>query len=290
MNTRTSYMLTAVLSVLIGGSGAMAAASPAFAQLDQGNVMEDTAQRLLSDVPVSVWTDAEVYDHSSIIMVTGAVANMKPGYPITIKVISPTNNIVTIDQIEVNSDGTYSTTLNTAGALWKYDGTYTIRVQYGSEETNNKALVQLKDGIPPVISQRPIEPTRSCTSSELSFDNYCIPFSITGGTVTSTELNPGTSMVVRISSVEPGVLILNPAPSMFNGLIATLVDGEEWDDVQVDGNQIRIEFPAGTQEIEIFGTFVIPEFGAIAALILAVAIISIIAVSARSRLSIMPKY
>ncbi len=48
--------------------------------------------------------------------------------------------------------------------------------------------------------------------------------------------------------------------------------------------------PAGAQEIEIIGTFVIPEFGAIAALILAVAIISIIAVTAKTRLSVLPKY
>ncbi|MFB5598469.1 MAG: PEFG-CTERM sorting domain-containing protein, partial [Nitrosopumilaceae archaeon] len=51
-----------------------------------------------------------------------------------------------------------------------------------------------------------------------------------------------------------------------------------------------VEFPAGTEEIEVIGTFVVPEFGTIAALILAVAIISIVAVSARSRLSIMPKF
>ncbi len=69
-----------------------------------------------------------------------------------------------------------------------------------------------------------------------------------------------------------------------------LVDGEEWDDVEIDGNQVTVEFPAGTEEIEIIGTFVIPEFGAIAALILAVAIISIIVVSAKTRLSIMPKF
>jgi predicted secreted protein with PEFG-CTERM motif len=49
-------------------------------------------------------------------------------------------------------------------------------------------------------------------------------------------------------------------------------------------------FPAGTEQIEVIGTYVIPEFGAIAAMILAVAIISIIAVSARSKLSIMPRY
>ena len=55
-------------------------------------------------------------------------------------------------------------------------------------------------------------------------------------------------------------------------------------------NEVTVMFPAGTEQIEIIGTFVIPEFGAIAAMILAVAIISIIVVSARSRLSIMPRY
>jgi predicted secreted protein with PEFG-CTERM motif len=43
-------------------------------------------------------------------------------------------------------------------------------------------------------------------------------------------------------------------------------------------------------EVEIIQGKVIPEFGAIAALILAVAIISIIAVSTKSRLSIMPRF
>ena len=69
-----------------------------------------------------------------------------------------------------------------------------------------------------------------------------------------------------------------------------LVDGEEWDDVEIDGNNVTVMFPAGAEMIEIIGTFVVPEFGTIAAMILAVAIISIIAVSARSRLSIMPRY
>ncbi|MBT6646531.1 MAG: PEFG-CTERM sorting domain-containing protein, partial [Thaumarchaeota archaeon] len=37
------------------------------------------------------------------------------------------------------------------------------------------------------------------------------------------------------------------------------------------------------------GTHVVPEFGTIAMIVLAVAIVSIIAVSAKSRLSIMPR-
>ena len=43
-------------------------------------------------------------------------------------------------------------------------------------------------------------------------------------------------------------------------------------------------------EVDIQDGVVVPEFGTIAAMILAVAIISIIAISAKSRLSIMPRY
>jgi len=69
-----------------------------------------------------------------------------------------------------------------------------------------------------------------------------------------------------------------------------LVDGEEADDVEINGNTVTVEFPAGAEQVEIIGTFVIPEFGTIAAMILAVAIISIVAISAKSRLSIVPRY
>ncbi|MBI1828155.1 MAG: PEFG-CTERM sorting domain-containing protein, partial [Thaumarchaeota archaeon] len=41
---------------------------------------------------------------------------------------------------------------------------------------------------------------------------------------------------------------------------------------------------------EIIGTWIVPEFGPIAALVLAIAIISIIAVSAKTGLRFMPKY
>ena len=58
------------------------------------------------------------------------------------------------------------------------------------------------------------------------------------------------------------------------------------------GNDFRsIDIPVknGDTKIEIIGTHVVPEFGTIAMIVLAVAIVSIIAVSAKSRLSIMPR-
>jgi predicted secreted protein with PEFG-CTERM motif len=43
-------------------------------------------------------------------------------------------------------------------------------------------------------------------------------------------------------------------------------------------------------EVDIIEGLVVPEFGTIAAMILVVAIISIIAISSKSRLSIIPRY
>ena len=53
---------------------------------------------------------------------------------------------------------------------------------------------------------------------------------------------------------------------------------------------VIVPFNAGTEQIEILGTFVIPEYGPIATMILAVAIISIIAISAWSRFSMVPRW
>ena len=52
---------------------------------------------------------------------------------------------------------------------------------------------------------------------------------------------------------------------------------------------INIPVKDGDTKVEIVGTHVVPEFGTIAMIVLAVAIVSIIAVSAKSRLSIMPR-
>jgi len=289
MSARTSYVLIAILAAV----GAMSISS-AFA-LEQacpdceGEGAMTARESLLKEVPISVWTDGLTYDHESTIRVDGQVANIRAGTPVTLIVISSTNNIVTIDQISVGTDGTFSTTLSTAGTLWKYDGVYTIKVQYGSEAVNNKVRVELTGGIQrePTIS----EPTVRCGASELSTPRACVPFSLTGATATEAWFSSETnSLTVKISSFDDGILTVNPSTDAIRGIFMVLVDGQEWDDVDINGNEVTVMFPAGTEEIEIIGTFAIPEFGTIAALILAVAIISIIAVSAKTRLSVMPKF
>jgi predicted secreted protein with PEFG-CTERM motif len=251
---------------------------------------ETAKQSLLDATPVSVWTDKTDYGHNDIIMVTGQVANTS-GFPVTITVISPLNSIVTIDQLNVAADGSFETTLNTAGAMWKYDGTYTIKANYGSVEKSNNAKVELTGGVAYTPTYTTPTTDKQCSSNELSANGQCVPFNISGGMVTSATLNTNdNSIVISINAEDDGILTVTPSKTVQDGIFMVLVDGEEWDDVEITGNKVTVMFPAGAETIEIIGTFVIPEFGTIAAMILAVAIISIIAVSAKSRLSIIPRY
>ena len=55
------------------------------------------------------------------------------------------------------------------------------------------------------------------------------------------------------------------------------------------GRTLHIDYDAGTEKIEIVGSHVVPEFGTIAMIILAVAIVSIIAITTKTKISLIPR-
>jgi predicted secreted protein with PEFG-CTERM motif len=274
MNSTTSLMLVALVAIV----GTMSIASEAHA----------------SAIPLTVEADQSVYEHDTKITVTGQVASVVPGYEVTIVVVSPLNSIVTIDQINVSNDGSFTTSVSTAGNLWKYDGTYTIRVNYGS--LDNKVTVELTGGVAADAkhtdhSDDEMHHDVECGSNEVAILDACTSYDISGGHVISATVNTNdNSVIINIDADDDGTLTISPSTSTQKGIFMVLVDGEESDDAEINGNTVIVPFNAGTEEIEIIGTFVIPEFGTIAAMILAVAIISIIAISSKSRLSIVPRY
>jgi len=291
MNTRTSYVAIAILAAVFATSTSAAFAQGFFDEeacpdCEGMSSAEKAMMGVLSDIPITIWTDESVYNHESKIVVEGTVSGIRPGTEIGLVVIGPPpfNNIVAIDQISVASDGTWKTTLSTGGQAWKYDGTYTIKVTYGNQAVNNRALIELTGGIAQVGT--------GCNPGELSASGQCIPYTITGDVRVSSAMfsAASNSLTVQLSGQMDGTLTINPSMDAIRGIFMVLVDGEEWDDAEINGNEVTVDFPAGTSEIEIIGTFAIPEFGTIAALILAVAIISIIVVSSRTRLSVLQKY
>ncbi|MDX1533885.1 MAG: PEFG-CTERM sorting domain-containing protein, partial [Nitrosopumilaceae archaeon] len=69
-----------------------------------------------------------------------------------------------------------------------------------------------------------------------------------------------------------------------------LIDGIEvpYEEISTNSQKrtIKIQFEEGDSDIEIIGTFIVPEFGTIAILVLAITIVSVIALS-RNKLQIM---
>jgi predicted secreted protein with PEFG-CTERM motif len=73
-----------------------------------------------------------------------------------------------------------------------------------------------------------------------------------------------------------------------DGSYFVLIEGQEVEFMQM-GNTLHVDYEAGTEKIEIVGSHVVPEFGTIAMIVLAVAIISIIAITAKTRTTLIPK-
>jgi len=87
---------------------------------------------------ITIGTDSSSYTTGEMINVSGSVSDYDESDPfknfdMTLKLIAPNGNIITISQIPLNSDGSYSTHIPAQGPLWMYDGDYTVSVNHGSD-------------------------------------------------------------------------------------------------------------------------------------------------------------
>ncbi len=288
MSTHKEYALIAILA-----TAAVMGVIPAFAANELACPDCVGREYDAQTIPISVWTDKAVYNQPSMIQVGGHVKDPNPNLDVTLKVVGPTGNIVKVDQIMVDDNGDFETTLNTASPLWTKSGVYTISVQFGTVGRSNEVQVEIFTG-------------GVCRESELAakagIETYCIPYSVIGATVKGGTIDMDSkSLIVQIDSDSDGDLTLNIPRSVLDSKSGdndsrffVLVNDEEQDIYSEsktdDTRSVTIQFESGVDKIEIIGTQIVPEFGAIAALVLAVAIISIIAVSAKTRLRLMPKY
>jgi len=70
-----------------------------------------------------------------------------------------------------------------------------------------------------------------------------------------------------------------------DGNFFVIVDGEEINSINYLNKILTIPYTANTEKIEVYGSYVIPEFGPIAIIILAVSVVSIIALSRKNSMS-----
>ena len=84
---------------------------------------------------ISVWSDKSSYDEGDAIKISGKVTNPKSDEGVSLIIISPNGNIVSIAMLDLSSANTFSTTVTAGGSLMKSSGTYSFDVGY--EQAND---------------------------------------------------------------------------------------------------------------------------------------------------------
>ena len=268
---------------------------------------------------ITVNTDKSSYSEDEPISIFGEIAYLALGNQITIMITSPNGNIAEIDQVTIGSDKQFNTEIKPNGAYWKTPGIYTILV---TQDENNQATLSFEfSGVvfsstneldEMVVEDSLVEDSLvedlvigdsviTATTVEVQDSTDLISYEITNAKLRNVVPDlDAVSLLIYLETTNEGSITITIPRSILDASINggddeffVLVDGEEVDFEEIVTSVDRtltIDFHAGTEQIEIIGTFVIPEFGTIAAMILAVAIISIVAISAKSRLSILSRY
>ena len=184
--------------------------------------------------------------------------------------------------------------------MWKNEGDYIVKVTYGdgnSAETNFKFSPQVKL----------VETTDNAIVNAGDSGTFDVKYAIKGGEVEKITIDPEIfGLVVKINALNDGILVLDlprefidaekqyGSDEEFIVLIERIDENGELGIVQttyeeqITNSEFRvltISFEENDLEIQIIGTYVIPEFGTIVMIILMIGILSSILLT-RNRLQI----
>jgi predicted secreted protein with PEFG-CTERM motif len=258
------------------------------------------------DAGMSLTATAE--DGSNTISFTGTTtANTQY---VSFVAVSPNGqNVVSVDQVTPDANGEFSTEFNVSN--WKQDGMYKITASHGQSNLYTITLnVEVTGGATAETSTSDSSIVTNQSNADLS-DPYA-----TG----SDENTRGLSIAANAMEGSDTIEITGVTSKTFEDVVFTVTapngnlvsvdqvspdsSGDFATDISVGGPlwsqdgayTVTAQQGSGNSnfidsvEVDIADGLVVPEFGTIAAMILAVAIISIIAISAKSRLSIVPRY
>ena len=263
-----------------------------------------------AETTITINTDKSVYDHTDTVTITGTVFPVDENeIPVTIMLVNQYTSIVSIAQLDVNNDGSWSgqIVLNPEDRLQSEDGIYEIRAQYGS--TKITTSIELTNAVETSETGGTEVGTAVTGTATVKGTDVTGPdgepfYKLAGGQVDYDETcnsNPAffanaddDSIVIYLDPTNNGILTVTLHEDLIkpfeDGTFAVIVNNQEMQDFTQVGKTLTIPCVVGTEKIEIHGSWAIPEFGVIAAMILAVAIVSIIVVTAKTKLSLVPRY
>jgi predicted secreted protein with PEFG-CTERM motif len=239
---------------------------------------------------ISVQTDDNNYDEGDTIVISGKVSTIVGSTPVTLQLFSE-GNLVDIAQIIVAQDGSYSHTVIAEGPLWKKEGNYTVRVSYG--EGN---IAESEFAYSPKTTS--VATTTNFEVDAGSYGTFDVKYTIKGGTIKNMVVDSDIfALIVQIDAIDDGTITLE-LPREFIGAekqdgkddtFIILIDGIEVayqeSVVHSESRVITINFEQNDSDIEIIGTYVVPEFSSIVMMILIIGI-TITILTTRNRFQI----
>ena len=220
---------------------------------------------------------------------------------VTFKITSPTGKVVAIGQSTPDQNGEFGEEFR-IGPSWSENGLYQILVTQRATLHTLDTVIEVRDGvalktmenesnIAPLFERSSITPTLP-NGIQISADASVGSTEIM---ITGTTDRVSQDVSLTVTAPNGNVVTADQAtPTLDGEFSAVLITGGPlWKQdgaYTVTAQQFNDEQYTATVMVDIQDGVVVPEFGTIAAMVLAVAIVAIIAVSARSRLSIIPRY
>jgi len=214
---------------------------------------------------------------------------------VSIKVNSGNGNLVAIAQA-TPSGGSYSTTVGLASM----DGTYTVSASQANVSKYSVSVEISSSDASASVTTIAASSTGSTTSSIVTAASSSGLSITAGGVEGSTTIDVsgttdrGDDITLNVIAPNGNVITtaqLTPSGGSFMTTIET--GGALWSQdgmYTISAYQAAPSMYQASAEVEVIDGHVIPEFGTIAVMILVVAIVSIIIVSAKTKLSLVPRY
>ena len=170
---------------------------------------------------VTVVTGTSTYEEGDMINISGSVSDYNESDPfknfdVAIRLLAPNNNIISISQIPLDNNGSYSTFIPAQGPLWKFDGDYTISVSHGSDRNASTTFAFVLAEVEEVIEVTEVEEVIEISEEELSegcglgthlVDGVCILDETAEPVSVSTGSSPTTGFSSWVYSISFTVLI-----------------------------------------------------------------------------------
>jgi hypothetical protein len=244
--------------------------------------------------PITVKTDKAVYLDGDMITVNGEVRHINTGMPVTMKIIAPNGNLVQLAQLEVNTFKNYQTDFTTGGALMKASGEYKVIVSYGDKSKMAETTFAYYSDVLSIPADI-METFTQWKSGTIVIDENNVNYNISNGDVLAMEPNvESNSILIDVETTDNGSLILELPRSVIGSMDESGMDtrfvvidnadnGLAYQEIDTSelSRTINIDYTNGTSQIEVIGTYAIPEFGMVVAMILLIGLVTAIVASKR---------